>query len=202
MPGARDAAAPMLLAAGVLARHEAEIGHQRAAATGTDESHAARPGSGSPSTCRSRGSTATTRPAHDTAPSRAISASRASSSTEPRLELIDRQQIVVDDDALGRLRPRRDCRSTADAPASSCARCSAGRGAAATCPSDGDTAADLRAHHPAPGTDRGPLRLRASAAAPPSASPARSSSASLRASRRFVLTRSPGFRGISAGAIT
>ena len=33
-------------------------------------------------------------------------------------------------------------------------------------------------------------------------SPARRSSTSLRASRRFVLIRSPGFRGMSAGAIT
>jgi hypothetical protein len=33
-------------------------------------------------------------------------------------------------------------------------------------------------------------------------SPARPSSASLRASRRFVLMRSPGFRGINAGAMT
>jgi serine/threonine protein kinase len=33
-------------------------------------------------------------------------------------------------------------------------------------------------------------------------SPARNSSASLRASRRLVLIRSPGFRGMSAGAIT
>ena len=34
------------------------------------------------------------------------------------------------------------------------------------------------------------------------ATSARSSSASLRASRRFVFTRSPGFRGTNAGAMT
>jgi len=36
----------------------------------------------------------------------------------------------------------------------------------------------------------------------PSATPRASNSTSLRASRRFVFTRSPGLRGTNAGAIT
>ena len=202
MPGPRDAAAAMLLARGVLTRHEAEIRHQRAGRVeppkvmqlGQDQDRRQRV---DPAEAPQPADRFAIRLA-----SAAISVSRASSSIEPRLELIDRQQIIVDDHALRRLRPRRDCRSTADARASSCARCNAARGAAATCPSRWrhrcrSSRASSRARHRSRTASSSGVGGRTSVS-----KPARSSSASLRASRRLVLTRSPGFRGISAGAIT
>ena len=76
-----DAPAPMLLAAGVLARAPSPDRPSTPGPSRSGGSHAAPRGSASPSTCRCRGSSATTRRARDTAPVSAISASRASSST-------------------------------------------------------------------------------------------------------------------------
>ena len=69
------------------------------------------------------------------------------------------------------MRPRQAVDPLPVRAASSCVPRSAGRGAAATCPSDGATAADLHARHRAPAPSPAPPRRRASAAAPPSASP-------------------------------
>ena len=120
---------------------------------------------------------------------------------EPGVGVIDRQQVIVDDGAPPHASTS-DCRSTGGARASNSDPRSAARAAAATCLSGADTAADLPARHPAHG--RGPARPRTRGVGGCTAvsNPARPSSTSFRASRRFVFTRSPGFRGISAGATT
>ena len=78
VPRPRDAAAPMLLPAGVLAWAPARDTPSTPAPRRSDESHATPPGSASPSTYRCRGNTAATPPARDTDPPGPISVSRAS----------------------------------------------------------------------------------------------------------------------------
>ena len=196
-----DAPAPMLLAAGVLARHQARGRPSTPGPSRSGGSHAAPRGSAWPSACRCRGNSATTRRAPDTAPGR-----RSPPGARPIPEAgppCDRSP--ADSRRRRRARPRASrssCRPTDDGPASNSAPRSAVRAATATCRGDGDTAGDPRGRHRAPAPGRARPRRRASGGCTTVSSPARPSSASFRASRRFVFTRSPGLRGINAGAMT
>ena len=201
VPGARDAAAPMLLAARVLARHQPEIRHQRRRRREPPKVMQLREDQHR----RQRIDAAETpQPADRLAIRLALGDLR-----QPRVQFAAAaprcDRSPTDSRRRRPARPRAstsDCRSTGDARASSCVPRSAGRAAAATCPS--------RCRHRCR-SSRASSRARAKSRTASSSgvggctavsNPARPSSTSLRASRRFVFTRSPGLRGISAGATT
>ena len=167
---ARDATAPMLLPARVLARHQPEIRHQRAAARETAGSRAARPGSASPSTCRCPGSSATSRPVRGTA---RVARSRPAARPIPRAApRCDRSPTD------SRRRPPARRRASMSRLSSHCVR------PRPVAPGVVQPAAQQQLAQPMatplqifariitrPAQDRAPLRPRASAAGPPSAGP-------------------------------
>ena len=171
------------------------IRHQRPGRARSGGSHAAPRGSAWPSACRCRGNTATTRPASRYGSGLGDLRQARIQFQQPGLGVIDRQQIVVDDGALGRVGP----------------------GQALDPPPMGPRPIASRVVQPAPqqqlaqamatpleilaGSSRARARSRTASSAGVGgcttvSRPARPSSASFRASRRFVFTRSPGFRGI------
>ena len=191
----------MPLAAGVLARHQPEEGHQRAGRAEATEVMQLRQDQHG----RQRVDAAETpEPADGLAIRRLLGELRQA-----------RVQFLADGPPCDRSpadnpppRPaprcatRSGCPPSADGPASNSCPRSAARAATATCPGDGDTAARSSRASSRARASHAPPRRPASAAARPSAGPRAPSSASFRASRRFVFTRSPGLRGINAGAIT
>src|SRR5882762_3346566 len=104
VPRPRDATAPMLLARGVLTRDETEIRHQRAGRVEPPKVM---------QLCQDQNRRQRIDPTEAPQPRHGFAIRLALRDVgqpriefgEPRLELIDRQQIIVDDDALRRLRP-------------------------------------------------------------------------------------------------
>ena len=112
-----------------------------------------------------------------------------------------RQQIVVDDRALGRVRPLETVDPPPVRPRPVAPRDSAGPRRSSNLPKPMPTPLQIF-----PGVIARPRQIpdrfvRRRRRPHRRQQPARPSSTSLRASRRFVFTRSPGFRGINAGAI-
>jgi hypothetical protein len=200
LPGPRDAASPMFFPAGVLAGHKPQIRHQRRRRGKSSKVMQLRQDQHG----RQRIDAAETpQPRHRLAIAICLRHLRETlvEFGEPRLELIDRQQIIVDDRALGRVPPRErvDPTTMGTRPVLPCEvqpapqqqlprrcrqRCKSSRAS---------SRARARSRTASSSGVGGCTAVR---------SPARPNSASFRESRRFVFTRSPGFRGISAGATT